>query len=129
MDMGNRLRALRKNIGMTQQRLAETVDVSRIYIQALESNRRMPSMKLLYRLAEALNATVSELVSEYPTKGRKIHLEELLSAGDVDIWFRRKKLSDRELRMVEKVVNAVVEEWDRDGIAQKRNAKLRRLHP
>ena len=85
-------------MGRTQQSLADEVGVSRIYIQALESNRRMPSMKLLHRLAEALQATVADMVDEYPKKGGRMQLEDLLLSGEVDIWFRRKKLSDGELR-------------------------------
>ena len=55
MSLGMRIKTLRKAVKLTQQGLAEKTDVSRIYIQALESNRRMPSMKLLGRLAEALD--------------------------------------------------------------------------
>ncbi|MBP5211510.1 MAG: helix-turn-helix transcriptional regulator, partial [Pyramidobacter sp.] len=54
MTLGLRIRTLRKAHKMTQQELADLTDVSRIYIQALESNRRSPSMKLLRRLAEKL---------------------------------------------------------------------------
>jgi transcriptional regulator with XRE-family HTH domain len=65
MSLGLRLRTLRKNASLTQQKLADNVGVSRIYIQALESNRRVPSIKLLYRLADALSATVNDIVDEY----------------------------------------------------------------
>lgn len=114
MSLGRRLRTLRKNMGRTQQSLADEVGVSRIYIQALESNRRMPSMKLLHRLAEALQATVADIVDEYPKKGGRMQLEDLLLSGEVDIWFRRKKLSDGELRRVERVIQAVLEDWEQE---------------
>lgn len=114
VSLGRRLRTLRKNMGRTQQSLADEVGVSRIYIQALESNRRMPSMKLLHRLAEALQATVADMVDEYPKKGGRMQLEDLLLSGEVDIWFRRKKLSDGELRRVERVIQAVLEDWEQE---------------
>jgi transcriptional regulator with XRE-family HTH domain len=120
--MGRRLRTLRKNIGMTQQNLADTVEVSRIYIQALESNRRMPSMKLLHRLADALDSSITDIVDDFPKKAAKMHLEELLSSGEVDIWFRKRKLSDDELRMVERVITAVIEDWDGDDHKKRRNS-------
>ena len=114
MSLGSRLRALRTNSKLTQQRLADTVGVSRIYIQALESNRRMPSMKLLKRLAEALETPVTDIVSEYPGSKSRMQLEELLSSGEVDIWFRKKKLSEGELKRVEKVIQAVLECWEHE---------------
>lgn len=112
MSLGRRLRTLRKNIGFTQQKLADEVGVSRIYIQALESNRRMPSMKLLHRLSDTLQVSITDIVDEYPNHSPRMQLEELLSNGEVDIWFRKRKLGDDELRRVERVISAVLEDWD-----------------
>jgi transcriptional regulator with XRE-family HTH domain len=112
MSLGLRLRTLRKNASLTQQKLADNVGVSRIYIQALESNRRVPSIKLLYRLAESLSVTVNDIVDEYPPKGGRLQLEELLSSGESDVWFHRKKLSESELRMIERVIEAILTDGD-----------------
>jgi transcriptional regulator with XRE-family HTH domain len=119
MSLGRRLRTLRKNNSLTQQSLADTVGVSRIYIQALESNRRMPSMKLLHRLAEALQASVTDLVDDLPNRARRMQLEDMLSSGEVDIWYRTKKLSESELKRVERVISAVLEDWDQEDSAGK----------
>ena len=62
MTLGLRIRTLRKARKMTQQQLADVTQVSRIYIQALESNRRSPSMKLLHRLSEQLGVETSDLL-------------------------------------------------------------------
>ena len=56
MSLGNRIKTLRKAQNLTQQKLADKVEVSRIYVQALESNRRLPSMKLLHPIAGTLAA-------------------------------------------------------------------------
>jgi transcriptional regulator with XRE-family HTH domain len=128
MSLGLRLRTLRKNASLTQQKLADNVGVSRIYIQALESNRRVPSIKLLYRLADALTASVNDIVDEYPSKGGRLQLEELLSSGEVDVWFRKKKLSESDLRRVERVIDAVLAEWEEeDAAGAKSGRKDRRL--
>ena len=123
MSLGLRLRTLRKNASLTQQKLADNVGVSRIYIQALESNRRVPSIKLLYRLADELQATVNDIVDEYPSKGGRLQLEELLSSGEVEVWFRKKKLSDVDMCRVEHVIGAVLEEWDAEDIGASRRNK------
>ena len=123
MSLGLRLRTLRKNASLTQQKLADNVGVSRIYIQALESNRRVPSIKLLYRLANELSATVNDIVDDYQSRGTRLQLEELLSSGEVEVWFRKKKLSDSDLRRVEKVIGAVLEEWDEEEVAAPRRGR------
>jgi transcriptional regulator with XRE-family HTH domain len=110
-------------MGFTQQKLADEVGVSRIYIQALESNRRMPSMKLLRRLSDTLQASITDIVDDYPSRAPRMQLEELLSSGEVDIWFRRRKLNEDELRRVERVINAVLEDWDAEDKKASRGAK------
>ena len=125
MSLGLRLRTLRKNASLTQQKLADNVGVSRIYIQALESNRRVPSIKLLYKLADELHATVNDIVDDYPSRGTRLQLEELLSSGEVEVWFRKKKLSDADLHRVEKVIGAMLEEWDGEKVAPKRGRKAK----
>jgi transcriptional regulator with XRE-family HTH domain len=114
MSFGRRLKALRKNNGLTQQGLADVVGVSRIYIQALESNRRMPSMKLLHRLAKSLNASMTDIVDDIPNKAGRVQLDDLLLSGEVDVWYRAKKLSDAELKRVDRVISALLEDLGSD---------------
>jgi transcriptional regulator with XRE-family HTH domain len=116
MSLGLRIKTLRKAKSLTQQQLANLVDVSRIYIQALESNRRLPSMKLLRRLAGALDVRVADLVQNEDVEGSgRLQLEEVLeNTEDVEIWYRSKKLSSREIQLVQKLVDAALTEWDRE---------------
>jgi transcriptional regulator with XRE-family HTH domain len=116
MSLGLRIKTLRKAKSLTQQQLADLVDVSRIYIQALESNRRLPSMKLLRRLAGALDVRVADLVQNEDVEGSgRLQLEEVLeNTEDVEIWYRSKKLSSREIQLVQKLVDAALTEWDRE---------------
>jgi len=116
MSLGLRIKTLRKAKSLTQQQLANLVDVSRIYIQALESNRRLPSMKLLRRLAGALDVRVADLVQNEDVDGSgRLQLEEVLeNTEDVEIWYRSRKLSSREIQLVQKLVDAALTEWDRE---------------
>ena len=77
MSLGNRIKSLRKAQHLTQQKLADKVEVSRIYVQALESNRRLPSMKLLQKLAPALNVEVTDILMDFstPDKPGRVQLE------------------------------------------------------
>ncbi|MDD4365198.1 MAG: helix-turn-helix transcriptional regulator, partial [Synergistales bacterium] len=118
--LGMRLKVLRKAAGKTQQTLAEEVGVSRIYVQALESNRRLPSMKLLHRLAQALEVDPGDLVQNLPEgKGSRFQIEELFSHGaDVEVWYRSKKLSSRDLHLVGKLIEAALSEWEQENAAK-----------
>ena len=112
MSLGNRLRTLRCGIKLTQQDLADSVGVSRIYIQALESNKRTPSMNLLNRLATALSVSITDIVGEYPGDNGRIQLDELLSSSDLNVWFKDIKLNPDRLKCLEMVVTALIECWE-----------------
>ncbi|MBL3593898.1 MAG: helix-turn-helix transcriptional regulator [Synergistaceae bacterium] len=120
MSLGMRIKVLRKAAGKTQQVLAGDVGVSRIYIQALESNRRLPSMKLLHRLAKALDVDPGDLLQNLPQgKASRFQIEELFSReADVEVWYRSKKLSDRDLRLVGKLIDAALSEWQQEDDAE-----------
>ena len=49
----NRVKELREARGWTQQRLADTVGVSRQSINSIERNRYVPSLELALRFARA----------------------------------------------------------------------------
>ncbi|QTX32800.1 helix-turn-helix transcriptional regulator [Aminithiophilus ramosus] len=123
MSLGMRIKVLRKASGKTQQVLAEEVGVSRIYVQALESNRRLPSMKLLHRLALALQVDPGDLVQNLPQgKGSRFQIEELFSReADVEIWYRSKKLSTKDLRLVGKLIDAALSEWEQEEAQEECN--------
>ena len=59
--MKNRVRELRTAAGMTQQQLAELVQVSSRTIISLEKGQYNPSLLLAYRLALVFGTTVEEL--------------------------------------------------------------------
>lgn len=120
MSLGLRMKTLRKSKGLTQKGLAEIVQVSRIYIQSLESNRRLPSMKLLKRLAEALDVDVVDLVQNpHRDSAGRLLLEEVLDSREpVEIWYRSKKLSRQEVQLVHKLIDAALSDWDREDAGQ-----------
>lgn len=56
--MRNRIKELRAELGMTQERLAQMVGVRRETIVFLEQNKYNPSLRLAHDVAEALKSTV-----------------------------------------------------------------------
>ena len=59
--MTNKIRVLRASKNMSQQELADLVDVRRETIIHLENNRYMPSLKLAYEIAKVFDTTIESV--------------------------------------------------------------------
>jgi putative transcriptional regulator len=62
-DAGSRVRTSRKALGITQQQLADIVDVSRQTIISMETGAYAPSVYLALKVAKQLETTVESLWS------------------------------------------------------------------
>lgn len=56
------LRRLRQEKSMSQEELADIVDVSPSYISRMESDFKKPSLEMIFRLAAALQVKPHELI-------------------------------------------------------------------
>ena len=61
--LGNRIRKTRMNCGITQEKLAEMVDISTNFMSLIENGRNM-SVETLVKIADALGVTVDYLLSD-----------------------------------------------------------------
>jgi DNA-binding XRE family transcriptional regulator len=60
--MKNNIAKIRKRKGLTQMELAELVGVNRFHISKIERGKRMPSVKLLIKIADVLNVSLDDLL-------------------------------------------------------------------
>jgi DNA-binding XRE family transcriptional regulator len=60
--IGNRVRALRKQRGLTQDQLAKMASVKRPNISRLEAGKHVPGIILIQRLADSLQVRISDLI-------------------------------------------------------------------
>lgn len=60
-DMQNNIRERRKELGLSQEALAQKCGVSRQTINAIENNKYDPTLSLAFALANALQLTVDTL--------------------------------------------------------------------
>jgi transcriptional regulator with XRE-family HTH domain len=58
---GEKVRELRMNKGISQEKLAELADLHRTYITSVELGKRNVSIENIYKLAHALGCNVTEL--------------------------------------------------------------------
>ena len=61
--MNNKIRVARAEVRMTQQELAEAVDVSRQTINAIESGKFVPSTVLALKIVRTFGKQVEEIFS------------------------------------------------------------------
>ena len=63
MEVGQRIKTLRKQQNLTQQALADKIDLTYIQIGRYETGRSTPSSDVLSRLAQALGTTTDFLMN------------------------------------------------------------------
>ena len=59
--MKNRLEEIRKEQGMSQEELADRLEVSRQTISSLENGRYNPSILLAFKIARLFNLSIEEI--------------------------------------------------------------------
>jgi transcriptional regulator with XRE-family HTH domain len=59
---GNVLRQHREACGYSQQQLAHASGLDRTFLSRMESGKRQPTISTIFKLAEALNTSVSDLM-------------------------------------------------------------------
>ncbi len=70
-ELGSRMRAQRKRVGLTQEQLALVADVDRSYYGAVERGERNVTFTVLCRLCLALECDVAALTVGLPSVARK----------------------------------------------------------
>ena len=79
--VGPRLRALRKQQGITLADLAETTGISESTLSRLEGGGRRPNLELLLPLARAYGVPLDELVGAPDTGDPRVHLRPVRRFG------------------------------------------------
>ena len=98
-DIGNRIRAERMKQKISQEKLAEMVDVGTTHISHIETGNTIPSMKVFIAIINALNLSSDELLRNHIHKTKHIFEGEL-----ADIIT---DCSDEETRIITDTVKAL----------------------
>ena len=62
--LGNNIRNARLNLNMTQEELAEKIDVSSVFISQIENTARKPSLETIYKISNVLLVSIDDLVKQ-----------------------------------------------------------------
>lgn len=99
-QLGEAIRAARMKRGLTQEALAELLDITPIHLKNIESSRRKPSVPLLFQMMEILDFSVDALVFPERTEGCVLHTDGLSReeaeavARLVDVMRRRERMGE-----------------------------------
>lgn len=63
-NLGENIRKLRINLGISQEELAFKINSARNFIGCIERAEKSPTIYTLYRIANALNVKLEELVKD-----------------------------------------------------------------
>ena len=98
--LGDAIRQARINANMTQEELAERVNITPTHLKHIESEHRKPSIEVLFQIATILNLSLYSLLfpadEDKADSIKKVHL--LLS-----------KCTDNELKIVYDVVSSLLQ--------------------
>ena len=99
LDIGSRIRAERTKQKISQEKLAEMVDVGTTHISHIETGNTIPSIKVFIAIINALNLSSDELLRNHIDKAKHIFEGEL-----ADIL---KDCSDGEARIITDTAKAL----------------------
>ncbi len=61
--LGRSIRAAREKKSLTQENLAEILEISAMHVKQIESGRRNPSVNLLFKIVQALDMSLDKMIS------------------------------------------------------------------
>lgn len=76
-EFGEKIKRMRQNRGLTQEQLAEAVDISQRALSAIERGENFVTSETIDKLLKALNITSEELFSLNHLKSQTELLEEI----------------------------------------------------
>lgn len=67
-NFGNKIRQKRLSLGLTQQKFADELGVSRVYISDIENGKKLPTGYCLTKLQQTLNISIDYLFNDTESK-------------------------------------------------------------
>jgi len=75
--LGQRIREARKKNNMTQEKLAEKADIGVMYLGEIERGKKMPSLKILCKIIEALDISADYLLRDVLQTGKNYIFDDI----------------------------------------------------
>ena len=98
-EIGSRIRQARKSRHLSQEQLAELVDVGTTHISHVETGNSIPSLKLFIEIVNALDISADDLLCDQLSHAGHIFSKEI--AAELE------DCNERELRIIADTIRAL----------------------
>ncbi len=109
MALGENIKRLRKDKGLTQLKLASEAGISRSYLADVENNRYNPSLDTLHSIANSLSVPVSELLGEEEVKITSTeNIDKIVKENKLQTLaahFDGEEFTDKDVADIERFIN------------------------
>ncbi len=102
IKLGKRIKELRKSQGITQEMLAETINMDITSLSKIETGRNYPQYETIEKIAEALNLDIDKLFCF----SEKLSKEDYLNAINRNLMFI--KNNDEKLKILYEISSLLV---------------------
>ena len=92
IELGKRIKKIRKSKGITQEQLAENIGLSTQYISNLETAKSKGSLETIVKIANIFEVSVDELLCDSVKKSRDFQLN--------DITMEMRDCTNKEMKMI-----------------------------
>lgn len=116
MNIGENVKAIRKERKLTQKQLAEKMNISRSYLSDIENNRKNPSSKTLQSLSQKLNVSMAYLITgektiEIPSDEKELHFKEVFHKQDLIEPIEPKRINEETMHLADCIGKKVYLEY------------------
>ena len=101
LTMGDRIREVRKRKDLTQEQLAEKLDVSVEFVGQIERGQKLPSMQVFIKLIDVLNVSADYLLRDSISTGQLF--------GDNALGSKIEQLSRKERIALEALIDTYLQ--------------------
>ncbi len=104
-NIGKRMKKSRNNANLTQEQLAEKVNISTNYLSSIERGDKIPRLETFVKIANALNVSADELLMDVIRKDRAVKYTQLCET--------LLTLTVEESQLINTIIEAIVGEFNR----------------
>ncbi len=104
LTIGDRIKEVRKKQKLTQEQLAERLDISVEFVGQIERGLKLPSMQVFIKLLETLNVSADYLLRDSVSTGRLL--------GDNAIGRKIEKLTPKQRIALEALIDTYIQYLD-----------------
>ena len=104
VELGAKIREVRKECGYTQEKLAEMADIGTMYLGEIERGEKMPSLKIFIQLIESMNVSADYILRNELSSGKEYVFDEITR--------RLEKLTPKQRKAAKDILDAYINNLD-----------------